>query len=97
MYTGTCYLSAVILTGFPDLMLAPLMPLEPLPSYALASGATAARVEAAWLVMLGSCCGCLADASGKGNLAKSDTYKCESRSQFVPQGYSRFQPCFLGR
>lgn len=51
------------------------MPLEQLPTYALASAATAARVEAAWLVMLGSCCNCLADASEKGNLAKSDTYK----------------------
>ena len=69
-------MAAVVLTGFPDLLLAPLMPPEPLPYFALASAATAARVEAAWLVLLGSCCGCLADASGKGNLTKSDTYKC---------------------
>jgi hypothetical protein len=63
------------LTAFPDLLFIPLMPTEPLPSFALASVATAARIEAAFLVLLGSSCGCLADASEKGNLTKSDTYK----------------------
>jgi membrane protein YqaA with SNARE-associated domain len=73
---GACYLSAVILTAFPDILLIPLLPLDDtLPSFALASASVAARVEAAFLVLIGSCCNCLADASQKANLTKSETYK----------------------
>lgn len=74
---GCCYLSAVLLTAFPALFMGPLMPDDPTyPPFALASGCVAARVEAAFLVLVAASCSCLADAAAKGNLTKSATYKC---------------------
>ena len=54
-----------------------LIPRDPsYPPYALASGAAALRIAGAFTFLQAVVCNTLADASAKGNLVKSTTYKC---------------------
>ena len=74
---GTTALVAVVFMAFPSFFMAPMLPSDAaLPPFALASGNTALMVAGALLLVHSASLSCLADASEKGNLTKSATYKC---------------------
>ena len=61
----------------PYIFMAPLMPNpDTVPYFAVDSGAAALKIFGAFTLIQAATFHCLADAALKGNLAKSDTYKC---------------------